>query len=94
MGSETESQIIPVVDFSDQNMMKPDTNTWLSACNVVRTSLEDYGCFVAKYDKVGKDLCNFLVSSIEELIIWSPFGLETKKQKTSDRPFYVASRKS
>jgi hypothetical protein len=30
-----------------------------------------------------------LLSSIEELIIWSPFGLETKKQKTSDRPFYV-----
>jgi isopenicillin N synthase-like dioxygenase len=84
MGSESESQIIPVVDFSDQNM-KPGTNTWLSACNVVRTSLEDYGCFVAKYDKVGKDLCNSVVSSIEELFA---LPLETKKQKTSDRPFH------
>jgi len=84
MGSETVSQIIPVVDFSNQNM-KPGTDTWVSACNVVKTSLEDYGCFVAHYDKFGKELCDNVIFGIEEFF---RLPLETKAQKISDRPFH------
>lgn len=85
MGSQPpQSQIIPVVDFTDENM-KPGTDTWLSACHVVRNALEDHGCFVARYDKLGKELCDSVVLAMEEL-----FGLpvETKKQKTSDKLFH------
>lgn len=84
MGSETVSQIIPVVDLSDQNM-KPGTDTWVSACNVVKTSLEEYGCFVAHYDKIGKELCDNVIFGIEEFF---KLPLETKGKKISDRPFH------
>ncbi|XP_058749897.1 probable 2-oxoglutarate-dependent dioxygenase AOP1 [Vicia villosa] len=86
MGTESKSQTIPIIDFSDQTM-KPGTDTWLSASNVVRTSLENFGCFVANYDRVGKELCNSVVLQIEELF---SLPLETKVQKTSntDRPFH------
>lgn len=83
MGSETQPQI-PVIDFSDENM-KPGTDTWHSACHVVRTALEDYGCFGAQFDKVGKELCDSLVFAMEELF---NLPLETKTQKTSDRLFH------
>ena len=83
MGSQTQSQL-PVIDFTDDNM-KPGTDAWLSACHVVRTALEEHGCFVARYNKVSKELCDSVVSVMEEL-----FGLpvETKSQKTSDKLFH------
>ncbi|KAJ1385192.1 Oxoglutarate/iron-dependent dioxygenase [Sesbania bispinosa] len=76
-----ESQL-PVIDFSNENM-KPGTDTWLATCQVVRRGFEDYGCFLAKFDKVGPELVNSVFHSMEEL-----FGLplETKKRKTSDKP--------
>ncbi|KAG4915873.1 hypothetical protein JHK82_053507 [Glycine max] len=83
MGSQTQSQL-HVVDFTDENM-KPGTDAWLSACSVVRTELENNGFFMARYDKVGKELCDSVVFAVEEF-----FGLpvETKAQKTSDKPFH------
>lgn len=83
MGSQTPSQL-PVVDFTDENL-KPGTDAWLSACHVMRTALEDHGCFVARYHKVSPELCSTIVSGMEQL-----FGLplETKKQKTSDKLFH------
>lgn len=83
MGSQTQSQL-PVVDFTDENM-QPGSDAWLSACHVVRTALEHHGCFVARFDKLGKELCDTVVSNLEEL-----FGLplETKAQKTSDKLFH------
>ncbi|XP_020234465.1 probable 2-oxoglutarate-dependent dioxygenase AOP1 [Cajanus cajan] len=83
MGSQTQSQL-HVVDFTDENM-KPGTDTWLSVCSVVRTALEDNGCFVARYDHIGKELCDSVVFAIEELF---SLPLETKVQKISDKPFF------
>ncbi|XP_027353330.1 probable 2-oxoglutarate-dependent dioxygenase AOP1 [Abrus precatorius] len=83
MGSETQSQL-HIVDFTDESM-KPGSETWLSACHVLKTALEDNGCFVARYDKVGKELCDSVVFAMENL-----FGLpvETKAKKTSDKLFH------
>ncbi|XP_061363004.1 probable 2-oxoglutarate-dependent dioxygenase AOP1 [Gastrolobium bilobum] len=83
MGSQTQSQL-HLVDFTNENM-KPGTDAWLSACHVVRTALEEHGCFVARYDKLGKELCDSALLAMEEL-----FGLpvETKVQKTSEKLFH------
>ncbi|KAJ1404164.1 Oxoglutarate/iron-dependent dioxygenase [Sesbania bispinosa] len=83
MGSQTQSQL-PVVDFTDENM-KPGTDTWLSACHVVRTALEDHGCFVARFDKINKELCDSVISAMEELF---SLPMETKVQNTSDKLFH------
>lgn len=84
MGSQTPSQL-PVVDLTDIENLKPGTEPYLSACNVVRAALEDHGCFMARYDKVGSELRASVVSAMEEL-----FGLplETKKQETSKKLFH------
>lgn len=84
MGSQTQSQELHVVDFTDENM-KPGTDAWLSACSVVRTALEDNGFFMARYDKVGKELCDSVVSAVEELF---DLPVETKAQKTSEKLFH------
>ncbi|MED6136162.1 hypothetical protein PIB30_053447 [Stylosanthes scabra] len=73
-----------VVDFRDENM-KPGTEVWRSACRVVRTALEEHGCFVARFDKVREELCNSVVESVKGLF---SLPLETKKQKTNEKPFH------
>ena len=83
MGSQSQSQL-HVVDFSEENM-KPGTDAWLSAKSVVRTALEDHGCFVARYDKIGKELSDFVVLAMEQLF---SLPVETKTQKTSDKLFH------
>jgi isopenicillin N synthase-like dioxygenase len=84
MESETQSSAFHVVDFSDENM-KPGTNAWLSACALVRTTLEDHGCFLARYDKVSKELCDSLVSVLDELF---DLLLDRKTQETSEKTFH------
>jgi len=73
---------LPVVDFSDENM-KPGTDTWVAACEMVRRGFEDHGCFLAHFDKVGPNLINSVFHAMEQL-----FGLplETKRTKTSEKP--------
>ncbi|KAK7244476.1 hypothetical protein RIF29_39299 [Crotalaria pallida] len=82
MGSQSQSPL-HVVDFTNENM-KPGTDAWLSACHVARTALEDHGCFIARYDRVSKELCDSVVSALEQLFA---LPLETKVQKTSDKLF-------
>ncbi|XP_009339601.1 probable 2-oxoglutarate-dependent dioxygenase AOP1 [Pyrus x bretschneideri] len=83
MGSETQPKL-PVIDLSDENL-KPDTDAWLLACKEIKDALEEYGCFEAIYHKVPLELHNSIFSAMEDL-----FGLplETKMQKTSDRPYH------
>jgi len=83
MGSQTQSQL-HVVDFTDE-AMKPGTDAWLSACTLVRTALEDNGCFLARYHRIGKDLCDSVVSSMEDVF---SLPVETKAQNTSDKPLH------
>ncbi|KAJ1404163.1 Non-heme dioxygenase N-terminal domain [Sesbania bispinosa] len=84
MGSQTQSEEVAIVDFTNENM-KQGTDTWLSACHVVRSALEDHGCFVARFDKISKELSDSVAFAMDEL-----FGLpvETKAQETSDKLFH------
>lgn len=81
---------LPVIDLSMENL-KPGTSCWLSACNDVRRALEEYGCFVALYDKVSHQLHNSILSEQNEL-----FDLPTdvKMKNVSDKPYfgYIGNR--
>ncbi|KAL1351203.1 hypothetical protein HN51_015144 [Arachis hypogaea] len=83
MGSERGSPFY-VVDLRDENM-KAGSEAWRSACRVVRTALEEHGCFVARFDKVSHELCNSVVTSLKQLF---SLPLELKKQKTNDKPLH------
>ncbi|XP_054782468.1 2-oxoglutarate-dependent dioxygenase AOP3-like [Prosopis cineraria] len=84
MGSQTVSHQIPIIDFTDENL-QPGTETWISACQVVRSALEDNGCFYAMSNTVSMELYNSIFALMDELF---DLPLETKKQKTSDKPFH------
>ncbi|KAK7392968.1 hypothetical protein VNO78_21418 [Psophocarpus tetragonolobus] len=73
---------LSVVDFTTENM-KPGTDSWLQACEVVRRGFEEYGCFLARFDKVGPELVNSVFCAMEELF---DLPLETKRRKTSEKP--------
>lgn len=81
MGSQTDERI-PVIDFTEKNL-KPGSDLWDLACKQIRHGLEEYGCFEAVYDKVPTELHNSIFSAAKELF---DLPIETKEQKTSDRP--------
>ncbi|XP_059636057.1 deoxypodophyllotoxin synthase-like [Cornus florida] len=54
MGSQTPPKL-PTVNFSTENI-KPGSSSWIAMCNDVRQAFEDYGCFVAVYDKIGHEV--------------------------------------
>ncbi|KAK7344981.1 hypothetical protein VNO77_15301 [Canavalia gladiata] len=83
MASQTVCECpLPVIDFCNENM-KPGTDTWLAACQIVRRGFEEYGCFLARFDKVSPQLLDSVFFAMEELF---NFPLETKRRKTSDKP--------
>ncbi|XP_020225793.1 probable 2-oxoglutarate-dependent dioxygenase AOP1 [Cajanus cajan] len=86
MGSQTHSQL-PIVDFTSQNM-KPSTGTWVSACQVVRSALEDHGGFLALYDKVSLETHNSTYSAMENFF---DLSIESKWRKTTEKPIFSYS---
>lgn len=83
MGSQIEHKI-PVIDFTKGNL-KPGTDEWILACKQIRYAFEGYGCFEAVYDKIPLELHNSVFAQTEDLFNLS---LETRRQKTSDRPYH------
>ncbi|KAK4252847.1 hypothetical protein QN277_010992 [Acacia crassicarpa] len=83
MSSQMVSEI-PVIDFMDENL-KPGTETWFSAGQVMRSALEANGCFYAMSNKVSTELHNSVLSLMKELF---DLPLEIKTQKTSDKPYH------
>ena len=75
---------IPVIDFTGENF-EPGTDTWFSASQLVRSALEANGCFYAMNNKISMELHNSVLSLMEELF---DLPLETKKQKTSEKPYH------
>ncbi|KAL6334385.1 hypothetical protein AAG906_014787 [Vitis piasezkii] len=49
MGSHSPAKI-PVVDFSKENL-NPGSSSWSATCKDVLLALEEFGCFIAVYDK-------------------------------------------
>ncbi|KAK6912128.1 Non-hem dioxygenase N-terminal domain [Dillenia turbinata] len=83
MVSETLPKL-PVINLSNENL-KPGTSDWISTCNDVTKALEEYGCFVAVYDRVPVELHNAVFSAAEELFT---LPMETKRKNTSDKPYF------
>ncbi|KAM7483698.1 hypothetical protein LguiB_008281 [Lonicera macranthoides] len=81
MGSPT-SPDLPVIEFSMKNL-QPGTSTWLSTSKDVVRALEDYGSFIAMYDKFSIDQREAIFQSSEELF---DLPTETKILNTSDTP--------
>ncbi|PON66366.1 Oxoglutarate/iron-dependent dioxygenase [Parasponia andersonii] len=75
---------IPVIDFTNENL-KPGTDDWVLACKKVRHGFEEYGCFETIYDKIPLELHNSVFAQAEDLF---DLPLETKIQKTSERPYH------
>ncbi|TKY53413.1 2-oxoglutarate-dependent dioxygenase AOP1.2 [Spatholobus suberectus] len=86
MGSQTQSQL-PVVDFTNENL-KPGTDTWVSACQVVRSALEDHGGFLALYDKVSLETYDSVYSAMEKFF---DLSIDTKRRKTTEKPIFSYS---
>ncbi|KDP37370.1 hypothetical protein JCGZ_06824 [Jatropha curcas] len=83
MGSLSNSKL-PVIDFSSENLEAAGTSGWVSKCKDVLKALEEYGCFVAVYDKVPLQLHADLFNVLQELF---DLPLETKRKNVSDVPF-------
>ncbi|XP_059633894.1 probable 2-oxoglutarate-dependent dioxygenase AOP1 [Cornus florida] len=83
MGSLAQPKL-PVIDFTKENL-NPGTSSWFSACNDVQHALEEYGCFIAVYEKVSLELSNEIFCALEELF---DLPSETKVLNTSDKPYY------
>lgn len=83
MGSLTPFKL-PVIDFTKEDM-KPGTDSWVSARGESVSALEEYGCFVALYDKVSAEVHDKIFKGLVEL-----FDLPTnvKVQNKSTKPLY------
>ncbi|KAK7294131.1 hypothetical protein RJT34_17014 [Clitoria ternatea] len=84
MNSQTANFHVPVVDFTDEEL-KPGSEKWYSACQLIRGALEEHGVFYALCDKVPMELYNSVFTLMEELF---DLPMETKMQKTSDKPYH------
>ncbi|PSS17894.1 2-oxoglutarate-dependent dioxygenase AOP1.2 [Actinidia chinensis var. chinensis] len=81
MGSLTQPNL-PVIDFSMENL-KCGADSWAFTANKVVLALEEYGCFIATYDKVSLDLHNAIFHASKELF---DLPTETKIKNTSKIP--------
>ncbi|KAK8664308.1 hypothetical protein V6N13_084105 [Hibiscus sabdariffa] len=75
---------VPVIDLFDESS-KPVSDAWISKCKEVRAAFEQYGCFLATYDKVSLQLQDDVFLSLQQL-----FDLPTqiKVQNTSEKPYF------
>ncbi|CAN6712209.1 unnamed protein product [Malus baccata var. baccata] len=74
---------IPVVDFSQEDCLKPGTSSWLSVRGNVCRALE-FGCFMAVLpNKVSPELHDSMFGTLKELF---DFPIETKAQTPQEQP--------
>ncbi|KAG2723017.1 hypothetical protein I3843_02G131300 [Carya illinoinensis] len=83
MSSETLPKV-PIIDFSNDKL-KPGTNFWSSTCKDVRRALEEYGSFIAVYDKVTKVLEKAIHDAGKEFF---DLPIETKVKNTPERTYH------
>ncbi|PON41259.1 Oxoglutarate/iron-dependent dioxygenase [Parasponia andersonii] len=83
MGSETVVHEIPTIDFSNKDL-KPGSSLWSSTCDQIRHALEEYGCFVAKYDNLSTELATQIFCQSKDVFV---LPTETKAKNVSEEPF-------
>ncbi|KAK3020544.1 hypothetical protein RJ639_047456 [Escallonia herrerae] len=71
---------LPVIDFTATNLSR-GTSSWQSTSNEVRSALENYGCFIAKYNKISLELHNSVFDQSKELF---DLPMEIKVRNTSN----------
>nr|KJB70378.1 hypothetical protein B456_011G070500 [Gossypium raimondii] len=84
MAHQSAAMKLPVIDLFDENS-KPGTQAWISKCKDVRVAFEQYGCFLATFDRVSLRHQDDVFLSLQQL-----FHLPTqiKVQNTSDKPYF------
>ncbi|KAK6148930.1 hypothetical protein DH2020_016455 [Rehmannia glutinosa] len=83
MGS-LKAHKLPVIEFTTKNL-KPGTESWSKSYNEVISALEEYGCFVALYDKITQEIHSGVFQAMEELF---DLPTHTKVQNKSTKPLY------
>ncbi|CAA0839120.1 2-oxoglutarate (2OG) and Fe(II)-dependent oxygenase superfamily protein [Striga hermonthica] len=73
-----------MIEISDKSS-KPGTESWSKACTKVIGALEEYGCFVALYDKITHEIHNGVFNAMKELF---DLPTRTKVQNKSSKPLY------
>ncbi|KAK8617629.1 hypothetical protein V6N13_080539 [Hibiscus sabdariffa] len=78
------SQIkLPIIEFSEENL-KPGSSGWASACIDVRRALEEYSCFIAKFE-MPRQVRDAAFAGAEELF---DLPTEVKLLNTSNKPYF------
>ncbi|KAI3669342.1 hypothetical protein L6452_40575 [Arctium lappa] len=73
---------LPIINMDD---LKPESESWILRCHKVTHALEEYGCFMAIYEAVSKDLNKDVFDSVKTLF---ELPTETKINNTSDTPVF------
>ncbi|KDP37163.1 hypothetical protein JCGZ_06219 [Jatropha curcas] len=73
---------LPVLDFTQENL-KPGSSFWVKTCSEVRQALEEYGCFIVKYNKLSPELRNSVFGALKDLF---DLPTETKMQNKYVKP--------
>ncbi|KAJ9550360.1 hypothetical protein OSB04_014405 [Centaurea solstitialis] len=73
---------LPIINMDD---LKPGTESWISTSQKITCALEEYGCFMAVYETVSKELKKEVFDSLVTLF---DLPIETKIKNTSDKPFH------
>ncbi|XP_027123174.2 probable 2-oxoglutarate-dependent dioxygenase AOP1 [Coffea arabica] len=81
MGSLAQHKL-PVIDFTKKNL-DPGSSSWLSTRQAVVGAMEEYGCFIALYDKVSLELHEAIFRASEDLF---DLPTETKLLNTCHKP--------
>ncbi|XP_047310045.1 probable 2-oxoglutarate-dependent dioxygenase AOP1 [Impatiens glandulifera] len=83
MGHPKEHKL-PVIDINPENL-KPGTTSWLTTSEEIRRAFEEYGCFIAVYEKVTREFHDTILNTTEELF---DLPLDTKMKNESNKPLY------
>ncbi|KAI3727208.1 hypothetical protein L1987_67019 [Smallanthus sonchifolius] len=76
---------LPTIDFSNKRNLKPGSTSWLATSIEATRSLEEYGCFIAEFDKVTPELNDAVFKGLQDLF---DLPIEVKVQNKSAKPLY------
>ena len=82
MVSSVSQPKLPVINMDD---LKPGSESWMLTCDKVTRAIEEYGCFMAIYERVSEELSKEVLDSLKTLF---ELPTETRIKNTPDTPFY------
>lgn len=81
-----EKPQLPTINFTqDNDNLRPGSSSWLLTSNEVRHAFEEYGCFIAVYDKISMQMNNDVFRLSKELF---DLPLETKVKNVSENIYH------